>query len=193
MVMIDIGPAAGRMRRLVTSVADDQLDDPTPCPDMRLGDLLDHVGSLTLAFTAAARKEGGGRTGPPPEPSAAHLTAGWRERISHDLAALAAAWQQPDAWDGFTSAGGIDMPAEVAGLVALDELVVHGWDIAVASGQPYEPTESEIDATTSFVQSFEGPRDGSLFGPVVPVAEAAPPLDQLLGLTGRDPRWQPSS
>lgn len=193
MVMIDIGPAAGRMRRLVTSVADDQLDDPTPCPDMRLGDLLDHVGSLTLAFTAAARKEGGGRTGPPPEPSAAHLTAGWRERISHDLAALAAAWQQPDAWDGFTSAGGIDMPAEVAGLVALDELVVHGWDIAVASGQPYEPTESEIDATTSFVQSFEAPRDGSLFGPIVPVAEDAPPLDQLLGLTGRDPRWQPSS
>ena len=43
----------------------------------------------------------------------------------------------------------------------------------------------------SFVTSFDAPRDGTLFGPIVPVATDASPLDRLLGLTGRDPAWQP--
>lgn len=165
--MIDLRPAADRTAMLVTSVADEQLNLPTPCPDSRLGDLIDHVGSLSRAFLASARKEAG------------------------DLRALADAWQATAAWDGFTKAGGIDLPAEVAGLVVLDELVVHGWDIAVASGQPYQPAGPELDAAMSFVGSFEAPRDGSLFGPVVPVADTAPALDRLIGLTGRDPGWQP--
>ncbi len=37
-----------------------------------------------------------------------------------------------------TKAGGVDLPGEVAGLVALDELVVHGWDVARATGQAYD-------------------------------------------------------
>jgi uncharacterized protein (TIGR03086 family) len=189
MVMIDIGPAAERMAKLVASVADDQLDAPTPCAPSRLGDLIDHVGSLTVAFTGSAHGEA---TAPPPEPSAANLEAGWRERISRDLAALADAWREPGAWEGFVTAGGFDMPAEVAGLVVLDELVVHGWDVAVASSQPYEmPTPAEIEAATSFVEAWDSPRDGTLFGPIVPVPETATPLDQLLGLTGRDPAWRP--
>lgn len=83
------------------------------------------------------------------------------------------------------------MPAQVVGLVALDELVVHGWDVAVASGQRYAPPPEEIDAAMAFVTSFEAPRDGTLFGEIVPVPADAPPLHQLLGLTGRDPSWQP--
>jgi uncharacterized protein (TIGR03086 family) len=190
-MMIDIRPAADRTANVVTSVADEQLDLPTPCPDARLGDLIDHVGSLSRAFLASARKQAGDRAGPPPSPSAANLAPGWRDQISGDLRAVADAWREPEAWEGFTNAGGIELPAEVAGLVVLDELVVHGWDIAVASGQPYQPAAPEVDAAMSFVGSFDAPRDGSLFGPVVPVADTAPPLDRLIGLTGRDPHWQP--
>lgn len=186
--MFDLGPAAERMAKLVASVGDDQLDAPTPLPAARLGDLMDHVGTLTVKFTATARGE---PTEAPPRPSASNLEAGWRERVSRDLAALADAWRDPGAWKGFVTAGGFDMPAEVAALVTLDELVVHGWDVAVASSQPYEVTPPEIDAAISFVEAFEAPRDGSLFGPIVPVPDDAPPFDRLLGLTGRDPGWQP--
>jgi uncharacterized protein (TIGR03086 family) len=186
--MIDLGPASKRMAELVASVTDDQLDAPTPLPASRLGDLIDHVETFTVAFIATARGE---PTAPPPRPSAANLGTGWRERISRELTALADAWRDPGAWEGFVTAGGVDMPAEVAGLVVLDELVVHGWDVAVASSQPYEVTSPEIDATRSFVESFEAPRDGSLFGPIVAIPETAPPLDRLLGLTGRDPGWRP--
>jgi len=191
--MIDLTPAAQRTTKLITSAADDQLGLPTPCPGSCLGDLIDHVGVFAVRFHAAANKESEGRTSRPPPPSGANLEAGWRERISRDLLALADAWRQPQAWDGSTYAGGIELPAEVVGLVALDELVVHGWDIAVATGQPYEPPAQELEAATAFVASFDAPRDGTLFGPVVPVADDAPPLDRLLGLTGRDPSWRPAT
>jgi uncharacterized protein (TIGR03086 family) len=189
--MIDLTPATDRMRQLVSSIADDQLDAPTPCPKSTVGDLVDHVGSLTVAFTGAARKDETARSGPPPAASAANLGPDWRERIERDLAALADAWSDPAAWEGMSKAGGIEMPAQVCGLVALDELVLHGWDLAVASGQPYDPALPDVEAATSFVASFEAPRDGNLFGPIVPVADTAPAFDRLLGLAGRDPNWQP--
>jgi uncharacterized protein (TIGR03086 family) len=157
-----------------------------------LGDLVDHIGSLTKGFALVARKEGGSSTGPT-APDAANLEPGWRERVAGDLTTLAAAWRDPAAWDGMTKAAGVDLPGEIAGLVALDELVVHGWDVAVASGQPYDPTSEEIAAATQFVTGFDAPRDGGLFGPIVSVPDDAPPLDKLLGLTGRDPRWAPSA
>jgi uncharacterized protein (TIGR03086 family) len=189
--MIDIHPAAQRTADLITSLDDDQLGLPTPCPDAQVGDLIDHLGVFAVRFLAAARKESDAGSSAPPPPSGANLEAGWRDRISRDLLALAEAWSNPQAWDGSTHAGGLEMPASVVGLVALDELVVHGWDIAVATGQPYEPAEPEIEAATEFVISFDAPRDGRLFGPTVSVPGDATPLDRLLGLTGRDPAWQP--
>ena len=189
--MLDLLPAARRTTDLITSVANDQLGLATPCPDLCLGALLDHVGVFAVRFADVARKVSAGRPSPPPPPDAANLEAGWRERIARDLAALAEAWRDPRAWEGSTTAGGLEMPAEVAGIVALDELVIHGWDIAVATGQPYEPATQEIEAAIGFVSSFEAPRDGRLFGPIVPVPDGAAPLLQLLGVTGRDPSWSP--
>jgi uncharacterized protein (TIGR03086 family) len=190
--MIDLTPSAERMTALLGAITDDQLDRPTPCPDACLGDLIDHVGTLTIAFAGKAG-DNSSPSGPPPKPDAANLETGWRERIARDLGSLATAWQDPSAWDGMTTAGGIELPAEVAGLIALDELVVHGWDIAVATGRPYQPPKpEELEACISAVRSFEAPRDGNLFGPIVPVPESAPALDRLLGLTGRDPGWQPA-
>ena len=52
----DLRPAATRLGALVAGVPDDALANATPCPDYCLGDLLDHVGGLALAFTAAATK-----------------------------------------------------------------------------------------------------------------------------------------
>jgi uncharacterized protein (TIGR03086 family) len=157
-----------------------------------VGDLIDHIGTFTKAFTAVANKTNRANGAPPP-PNAANLEAGWRDRIARDLATLADAWRDADAWEGTTFAGGMELPGQVGGLIALDELVVHGWDLAVSTGQPYDPPVGDIDAASSFVAAFDAPRDGNLFGPIVPVPDNAPPLDKLLGLTGRDPGWKPPS
>src|SRR5215213_4857324 len=132
-IVIDLEPAVQRAIAVITSVADDELGLPTPCPDACVGDLVDHIGVFAVRFTAVALKQSDGETPAPPPPSGTNLEPGWRQRISRNLAALAGAWRDPAAWRGTSFAGGIEMPGAVAGLVALDELLVHGWDIAVAT------------------------------------------------------------
>ena len=92
-----------------------------------------------------------------------------------------------------TEAGGIDLPGEIAGVIALNEVVVHGWDLAVATGQQYSCPDALLEAAYGFVaSSAEQNPDGTpgLFGPPVPVGADAPLLDRLIGKAGRDPGWR---
>jgi uncharacterized protein (TIGR03086 family) len=191
--MLELAPATQALMDVLSRVTDDQLALPTPCTDSTVGDLIDHVDGLAMAFAAAAAKTPlpGGSQGRSAA-DASRLGDDWRERIPDRLAALAAAWRDPQAWTGMTKAGGRDLPGEVTGLVAIDEVVVHGWDIAVATGQSYTPDPALVAAARGFVdaavaRSPEG--TSGLFGRPVPTAADASDLDQLLGLTGRDPAW----
>ena len=191
----DLHAAADRMTRLLEAVPNDSMEAPTPCPDLPLGALIDHVGGFAKVFAASAKKELGELTAQPPDPRADNLEPGWRARMAADLTALADAWDAPDAWEGVTQAGGQELPGAMAGRIALDELVVHGWDIAHATGQRFDceaVTLGEVEAT---VQQVRGGNDGDipgLFGPVVAVADDADALERVLSLTGRDPGWSPA-
>jgi uncharacterized protein (TIGR03086 family) len=190
----DFAGATHAVAALVCAVTDEDLGRPTPCPGTDVAALLDHLAGLTLAFTAAARHEAAPGADGPPDVDGARLDPEFRTSIPAALAELAEAWRDPDAWTGTTRAGGVDLPGEVAGLVALDEVVVHGWDLAVATGQRYEAPAPAVDAALGFVAptAAEAPQGTpGLFGPVVAVPEDAPVLDRLLGLTGRDPGWRP--
>src|SRR5215211_3792885 len=110
MPRVDLEPATRRMAVLLAGIPDEALDRPTPCPDYTLGDLVDHVGGFTLAFTAAATKTADAAGGPGPSGDASRLGDDWRTRIGRDLAALARAWREPAAWAGMTAAGGVDLP-----------------------------------------------------------------------------------
>jgi uncharacterized protein (TIGR03086 family) len=194
--VLDIEPATTHVANLVRGVADGQLGVRTPC-DCTVGELLDHIQNLAVAFSAAAEKgQDGSVSGPVPKPDAARLRDDWRDRIPQLLARLATAWNEPSAWQGMTRVGGLDMPGEAAGIVALDEVVLHGWDLAVASGQPYQPPSGLLDALVPFLEHMAEPgmsdaRRG-LFGPVVDIDEDAPRLERVLALAGRRPGWRPN-
>ena len=191
----DLHGAAGRMARLLEAVPNGSLGAPTPCPDLSLGALIDHVGGFVTVFAASAKKEIGELTAPPPDPRADNLEPAWRARMTADLSALADAWDAPDAWEGMTQAGGQDLPGAMAGRIALDELVVHGWDIAQATGQPFDCEAVTLGEVECTVHQVRGGNDGDipgLFGPVVAVADDADALDRVLSLTGRDPGWSPA-
>ena len=189
---IDFGPATRAVAAVLDGIRDDQLTDPTPCPDFSVADVLDHLSGLALAFTLAARKEplpGDGA----PDVDGSRLSPAWRTEIPAALEGLSAAWTTPSAYDGLTMAGPIEMPADIAALVALDEVVVHGWDLARATGQPYTPDDTTVLACLGFASSFEVPPEAGAgpFGPPVPVPDSAPALDRLAGATERDPGWKP--
>ena len=193
--MLDLTPATAALTRVTAGVRDDQLGLPTPCGGSTVADLLDHVDGLSVAFRAAASKEPLEVASSTPSADGSRLSGDWRTRIAERLDALADAWRDPVAWTGTTQAGGVDLPGEVAGLVALDEVVVHGWDIAVATGQQLDCEPAVLEGAYAFVSAAVAESPGGtpgLFGPPVPVPEDAPLLDRLLGLAGRDPRWSPS-
>src|SRR5690606_21867703 len=141
----------------------------------------------------AAAKVEGPTTMTPPSPEASVLAEDWRTGAPAALAELGRAWQDPAAWEGMTQAGGQRMPAEVTAAVALDEVVLHGWDLAVATGQSYDADPAALGVVEEFcAQIGEDPAErGGLFGPRVPVPADAPQLDRVLGLAGRDPDWTP--
>jgi uncharacterized protein (TIGR03086 family) len=196
--MIDLQPATEEVVRVLDGVRDQHLADPTPCADTSVAALLDHFMSLSLAFAWAAGKDAppGGTSGPP-RVAAENLDPDWRTVLPQRLRDLAKAWADPAAWRGSTQAGGLTMPAEVAGVVALDEVVLHGWDLARATGQPYRCDPSSAAAVLEFTSSSARPENApmrqGLFGPVVDVPEDAPAFDRALGFAGRDPAWTPTA
>jgi uncharacterized protein (TIGR03086 family) len=193
---VDLEPATTLLGELVRSVPADRLDSRTPS-DIPVGALVDHIGTLAVAFTAAARKDASGPTGPPPPPEASHLDPDWRVTVPRALDGLAAAWRDDGAWSGTTVVGGIALPGDAAGIIALDEVVLHGWDLARATGRPYELEDPYLEALLGFLTHMAEPamapaRPG-LFGPVIEASAGAPLLDRIVGLAGRDPAWPDSS
>jgi uncharacterized protein (TIGR03086 family) len=186
MTQLDLAPAARRMSQLVVAVPDARLGDPTPCQNTSVADLLDHINGLSIAFAGAARKANDETTNSAPRADGANLESDWRAQIPRRIDALADAWRPPDAWQGMTRAGSIDMPGEIAGIVALDELVIHGWDLARALGADYDVSDAELNVLQPFVQNAPP----GLFAPPVPVAKDAPLLARVIGLAGRDPGWR---
>jgi uncharacterized protein (TIGR03086 family) len=187
----DMGVQATELARLVAAVRDDQLGAPTPCGDLPVAALLDHVHGLAVGLRLSAEKTPDEN---PPSPSADALPADWRTRIPRELDELVAAWAAPGALEGTTRAGLAELPAPVMAVVALNEVLVHGWDLAVALGEPYAVDDGAVQRCLEhavwFAEAVPEGRD-AIYGPVVPVPDAAPALDRLLGLTGRDPGWRP--
>jgi uncharacterized protein (TIGR03086 family) len=188
---IDLAAQAAEVKRVLEGVRDDQLTDPTPCVGTSVAGLLDHLDGLTVAFRLAAEKSqlAGG-----PSADADDLAPDWRTKLPVQLDAMVAAWREPGAWEGMTEIAGLRMPGGTVGLIGLNEVLVHGWDLAVATGQEYRGDPVAAQACLEYVQDFAATAPearNSIYAPVVPFPDDAPVLHRLLGATGRDPGWRP--
>ncbi len=192
--LVDLGPAGERLVAVLADVRDDQLDAPTPCEGRTVGQLVQHLVGLTIAFRAAADKDFGPLTDTSPDDGGGwpDVEPGWREALAEQVPALVAAWREPGAWEGMTRAGGVDLPGQVGGLVALDEIVLHGWDLARATGQSYDCDDATAGALTAFVEGFDEDGTPGMFGPSVSIGPGGSAFDLVLARSGRDPQWTPS-
>jgi uncharacterized protein (TIGR03086 family) len=192
-VPLDFDPPVRQLRALLLGVDDDELSAPTPCDEWTVAALLDHLMGLAYGFAQAARKRTDlpGLDGPPPQPSAQHLSRHWRSRLPVLLEDLASAWKDPAAWTGTATVGGVTMPATAAGTVGMNELIVHGWDLARATGQDYAADPRTLEVLIEFLS--QGPSEGASgqFGPAIPAEPEDDLLDQALALAGRHPSWRP--
>ena len=80
----------------------------------------------------------------------------------------------------------------MAAQITLFEEVVHGWDLAAATGQTLDVSSEVGDAVLEIAQMLcndEQRGEGKPFRTEVSIADSASSLDKALGLTGRDPNW----
>ncbi|MCE7009819.1 TIGR03086 family metal-binding protein [Kibdelosporangium philippinense] len=169
--MIDLKPACQAMADVLVRVTDSQFTNPTPCSEYTVADLIAHVDEVATGFGAMAGGE---------------VSSGVVERVL----ALGKAWDSPSAWQGSSVAAGLELPTSVWGKIALTEIVVHGWDLAKATGQPFDLPEDTLRACYEHVVVFvpEAPIP-SLWGPRVFVGSDAPLLEQIVAITGRAPSF----
>ncbi|WP_330185246.1 TIGR03086 family metal-binding protein [Nocardia sp. NBC_01503] len=186
--LFDMKSAAGALNAVVAGVRDDQLELPTPSPEWTVAMLLAHIVGFTEAFRDAATKAGIGNSQPPSDADLV-LEDGWRERIALQLEALVAAWREPEAWEGETEVGGVRGPATQMAVFALDEVVIHGWDLASATSQTYQPGDEDLAVLWEMLRHTPDAGTPGLFGPAVPTGAHSSLLDRVLGRTGRDPLW----
>jgi uncharacterized protein (TIGR03086 family) len=66
--------------------------------------------------------------------------------------------------------------------------LLHGWDVAVASGQDATMPDGLAQAAYETIHGkFTAEQRRGLFKPEIPVGADASPQDRLLAYTGRDP------
>ncbi|WP_189049004.1 TIGR03086 family metal-binding protein [Micromonospora sonchi] len=178
-----LAAAAPRTVAVVRAITDDQLDLPTPCREYAVRDLLNHLYEVVVNFqTLAARKPVAWADKPD------HLVEGWRDQFAVQARRLIEAWSDPASEQGVSP--GMGMPQSVVGGMALLDLTVHGWDLAVATGQEYEPAPEALPALQELTgQLAPQARQMGVFAEPVAVDAALPDLPRLLALTGRDPAW----
>lgn len=179
--MIDLRPACRELSELVAHLADDQLQKGTPCEKYSVRELLDHVDEGARGFAAAGGTEGAA--------GALDFEGEWREVLGKRLSVLGEAWNDPAAWVGDSDLAGLGLSNEEWGKIALTEVVVHGWDLAKATGLPFRLPEDTVQACYDHVAGFlTEPPVPELWGPSVEVPAGAPLMDRLVGIAGRQPQ-----
>lgn len=184
--------AAAALADITADIKPDQLTAPTPCAEYDVRALLNHLLFWGPSLEAAGRKE----SVPPPAAGESEV-----DLVADDFAAalrahldrVATTWRTPAAWTGVARMGGpTELPAEVIGRMLTTELLVHGWDLARATGQRPAWDADLIDAVHAEVtaNAAQG-REMGVYGPAVPVPTTASTLDRALAMTGRDPAWTP--
>ena len=170
-----LGAALGAV---VENIGPEDLDLPTPCAQYTVRGVLEHMVAGATAFAAAFM--GGPAptdTTPPDDVLAA---------FGPTLGTLVDAISAPGALDRTVAAPFGAVPGlTFARFVVLDGLV-HGWDMATATGQPYDPPDALVADVEAFARGAIDPRrDGDTFAdPTTPPAGATP-IEVLAAYTGR--------
>jgi len=168
---------------IVDAVTPDQFTRPTPCTEWNVRELLDHLISTNRGFLALDDR----LDGAPPVDGA---------RVGDDFAAVyrLTADTVADAWDEARLDCAITMPfGAMPGWFALAvhtvETVVHGWDLAKATGQPTAIDADLVAATAEYIAGFDpmfwGPNGA--FVERIELPTTASPTDRLVASVGRRP------
>ena len=179
--------AFGSSESILAGVSASQMDEPTPCAQWKVRDLVNHlVGGTTFFATTAATGNPPADGGQAPDFSSDDYVAAFQDGSAQAVAAFAA--------DG-TMERIIHLPfGELPGAafinVAAIDTFTHGWDLAKATGQSTDLAPALAAQLLAIAEGFlpdalRGPEGEAPFGPQVEVDPSASAADRLAGFMGR--------
>lgn len=183
---------ADRFEALITGVPDGAWESPSPCAEWTVRDVVGHILDMHgVVFQALDRELSAG-------PALADDPLGAFRAARADVEALLADTELA-AMVHDTPGGRRSVADHVDGVPSAD-LVLHGWDLARATGQDDTMDPDEVEVFLPGLQQLPpemwipdafGP-GVVVFGPEFPVPADAPAQQRLIGLIGRDPEWKPA-
>src|SRR5580692_294499 len=142
----------------------ENLDQKTPCTDWDLRTLLNHT-ILWTSYSAERRAHG---ESVPEELMTKDFTVepGYQAAYAAQLGRAVQAWSDPKAWQGDIGVMGEATPAADVGAMLIMEMVLHGWDVARATGQEYtcetavaEAVLKTVEAQAELFRKYDGFQD----------------------------------
>ncbi|MCY4725813.1 TIGR03086 family metal-binding protein [Nocardioides sp. STR2] len=165
--------------------ADGRWDAPTPCDDWTVRDVVVHAIETERDFLE--RQD----LSPGPAPDLADLPSAWREHAAAVAEVLSRDGVAEKEYDGYF--GRTTIAATMADFYGWD-LVVHGSDIARATGQEWSVTDEEAAALHRTADGWgDALYSDGVCAEAVPVPDDASASDRLLARLGRDPGWAPAA
>ncbi len=149
---------------------------PTPCTEFTAHDVGTHLLGSLEGLGAMA-----GATVTNPE------QGGLENKVSVMTAQAVDAWRAVDLDSTVSGPGGQDMPASLAAALLPFELLLHGWDLAQASGQELRISDELVAYVRSLGEPMMPSARGRAFGPEVTPPDDASPMEKLAAFAGRTP------
>ena len=179
--------AVAQTESIVTAVVPAQFGLPTPCAEYDVRALLSHtVGGLNRIAIVG---EGGDALAIPARADGVPGD-GWLAAYQGAAARSRAAWADDAKLDALFEVPWGKVPGRIAVSGYVQEITVHGWDLARATGQPTELDPELASWVLAVAQAIlpPEPRGGEVpFGPVIPVAPDAGVYARLAAWLGRQP------
>jgi uncharacterized protein (TIGR03086 family) len=180
--------------RKVAAVSPEQWSNQSPCAAWTARDVVDHIVSMHGYMLRPLDRELGAAPSVALDPLGAFRAA--RAQVQAVLDDPQLSGVECD-----TPGGRMTVEQQIDQVVS-DDLVMHGWDLARATGQDDTMDSADVERLWSATSAIPaelmekyrtpgafGP-GVEVFGPEVDVPEDASLQDRLLGLIGRDPRWR---
>jgi uncharacterized protein (TIGR03086 family) len=176
-----------RNKERVANVKEDQLGDATPCAEFKVKDLLNHMIGGNFMFGILAS---GGTLDTSQAPPDFVANGNFAATYEQSAEASLNGWRSEGVMERPIPLPFATMPGAQAIRIAVLETVVHGWDLAKATGQDAEIPEQLAAPMLDGVKKVipPGTRPAELpFGPEVTVPDSASTTDKLVAYLGRKP------
>ncbi len=180
--LADLGRALAATEAVVVGIRADQWPAPTPCTELDVRGVLNHLVQGNLLFAAIIGGE------PRPVPGADHLGGDPPAAYRRAAARLREAFAGPGVLESVYEAPFGTGAGAVMVHVRIVEVLVHGWDLARATGQPAQFPDDVAGRALARARQWlttrpQGP--GAPFAADVLVPQEAPAVDRLAGFLGR--------